>query len=219
MVLITGHRNWEADPITGPQRAMILKHKLATNVELNGFTKGQASVLISKFLDERKKNEPGLSASQAQIDLITLLVGRLGLDPEDYPLDNVTKKNASTMLTELKSYGDPVDPDLTEGIYMLDGEVFKLRQGEHKHFSVWRLVKLAEVELVSNGVRTHKWHRSNVRLARFSVSNRCTKEQAQAFAGATSTCIRCGVRLEETITQADGSPRWIGPVCAQKMGW
>lgn len=218
MATILSNRNWESDPVTGPQRALIKKLGLATDAEMRVMSKGQASVLISKALDEKGpvKSE---AASQPQINLIQTLIKRLDLDPADYPLEGLTKKSASVILTELKSQGDNVDPDLTEGVYMIDNTVYKLKTGSHGRFTPFRLVRLTEEKHVSNGVRTHEWHRSSIRLSRFSAAQKMTREQAQQFAGATGTCVRCGTKLEETITQADGSPRWIGPVCETKMGW
>lgn len=206
--------SWKLDPASDKQKGLLLKRGLITIEQLDTLTKGQASELIDKL--KKAEPEPEL-ASEAQISLIKKLAAKLG---NPAPADNLTKRQAFNLIRELKAQDENLWSQIEEGIYQYEGDIYRIKRYNAYQRVVSKLVALDEPEEVSNGVRTHKFLKvSSTIIRKFTPDHRLTREQAVQFASETSTCVRCGIRLEPTITQADGSPRFIGPVCETKMGW
>lgn len=208
------YRNWRIEPASDKQKGLLLKRGLVTQAQLETLTKGEASELIDRL--KATEPEPEL-ASEAQINLIKKLAAKLG-DPE--PSGNLTKHQAFIMIRDLKNQSETLSSQIAEGIYQFEGEIYRVKcYGAYQKVAS-KLTELDEPEEVSNGIRTHKFIRvSSLILRKFTPDHLVTREQAMQFASETNTCIRCGIHLEPTITQADGSPRFIGPICETKMGW
>jgi hypothetical protein len=218
MGMIPSTRSWESDPATEKQLGLIRKHNVVPPSELRNLTKGQASALIDRIKTSEPKGSPSELATEPQVRLIRTLCEEVGEPVPNF--ENLTKTNASIVITNLKIAGLATKPLVDEGLYILDSDVYKVKKSQETgNLYAVKLTLLAEPEYVSNGVRTHKFMHAPRVVNRLRPEHTMTKEQAVEFGQRTSTCVRCGTKLEETITQKDGSPRWIGPECQKKMGW
>lgn len=218
MGVVPSTRNWESDPATDGQKGVLRKYKVISEPEIQNITKGEASILIDRLFKQKKVNSAE-RATEAQFNLIKRLVNRQGEDLDALWSPSMTKYEANVLIRTLKSRGETLDPQLEEGLYVLDGDIFKIKKSRYDNLYALKLTRLVEAEYVSNGIRSYNFVRSSVGLTRFTAAHKMTREQAQAFGLATNVCVRCGRQLDPNIKNEDGSERWIGPDCEAKMGW
>jgi hypothetical protein len=215
--------NWESEPATQSQLSYITSRNMVPREQLRGITKGQAFNIIREWREAASTKEAGLGelASDAQVNYIKKLCSVLGENAGQFFIDGdgkIPKKKASQTITELKSRLDaPIETE--EGLYVVGTNVYKVKKSNWGHLNCYRLVKLDNPEYISNGVRTYKFVEDSSMIRALSKVPLMTREQAQEFAQETSCCVRCGIQLDPNITNEDGTKRWIGPICATKMGW
>lgn len=109
---------------------------------------------------------------------------------------------------------------LEEGAFYLIGtRVFRTHMGSSGRLFAKELIQLGVPEEASNGIRRFRWEYARGAIHQIRPDHRLTKEQAVMFGQHFSTCVRCGIALDPTITDRNGNRRYIGPVCEKKMGW
>lgn len=113
----------------------------------------------------------------------------------------------------------PAEPLVEGGFYLLGTRVFRLYKGSSGRLYAKELIELAVPEEASNGVRRFRWEYARGVINSIRPEHRMTKAQAEAFGQHFSTCVRCGIALDPTITDRHGSRRYIGPKCQAKLGW
>lgn len=220
--IIVTERLWESDPATHAQLDYIMRYQMIPREETRGLTKGRAKNIIQAFREKHDKKPLDQELStDAQINYIKKLCADLGLSAGTYIIESegrITKRRASVIITELKSQlTEPVKTQ--EGMYKVGTNVYKVKKNQWDELGCYKMIKLDVPEEVSNGIRTYKFVPDRSMLRALANVPRMSQDEAREFAADTSTCVRCGIQLEPTITNPDGSPRWIGPICQTKMGW
>lgn len=218
---ISSPHHWEHDPASQAQLKLIASRQIVPREQLKGLTKGQACNIIRDWKANYKAATTEELASDAQINYIKKLCSDLNLAAGPYFTDDngrITKRKAIGVITDLRSRLEaPVETK--EGLYKVGTNIYKVKTDRWGHLVCQKMVRLDMPEEVSNGVRTHKFVVEKNMLRSLANVPPLTMEEAKEFAAETSACIRCGMQLEPTITNPDGSPRWIGPICQTKMGW
>jgi Family of unknown function (DUF6011) len=103
-------------------------------------------------------------------------------------------------------------PPVTEdGIYVLDGQVYKVVSALHGSGRLYAKVLMpADVK----GARA-KWQYAKGAVYRLSSVDRMTPEQASEFGKLYGVCCSCGLPLTDERSIEHG----YGPTCAENHGW
>lgn len=156
----------------------------------------------------------------------TAFIGRLreerNLPATAMGLDNLSKKKASEMISELLAMPKPVPAthvdaapaakaETPEGMHMIGEDIFKVQRAVHGsgHLYAKRLVPghgygaKAKFEYAPGVLKT------------LSAATKMSLEKAKAFGALYGTCCVCG----RTLTNEESIAAGIGPVCAGKADW
>jgi hypothetical protein len=211
---------WESDPATQAQLEYITLRNMVPRDQLKGLTKGEAFNIIRAYKEQNKTPSEDL-ATDPQVNYIKKLCSELGIPAGTYFTSadgKIPKRRASVVITELKSrLSAPIET--TEGLYKVGMNIYKVKRDRWGSLVCQKMIKLTVPEEVSNGVRTHKFVTDSSMIRALANMPQMTMDEAKEFAQDSSACVRCGIALDPLITNEDGSKRWIGPVCQQKMGW
>jgi len=147
-------------------------------------------------------------ATSSQISYLESLATSRVISAELPVFTTLTKSEASALISELKNL--PYVPraprtsapasELTEGIYFVQGVVFKVKKS-----SAGRMYAL---KLVGSS-----WSYDSAHVRGLTLSHLITLEQASEFGIRTGVCAICGIPL----TNLDSLERGIGPVCARRF--
>lgn len=148
-------------------------------------------------------------ASSAQVRYITSLISERVADAEDAlawteALATAGVREASGMIETLKGMprSTPKAPEITEGMYVLDGEIYKVQRAVHGSGNLYaKHLTPSGFEYAAGVVR------------RLAGARPLTIEEAKAYGALYGTCAVCG----RTLTDEDSIAAGIGPVCASKF--
>jgi hypothetical protein len=105
-------------------------------------------------------------------------------------------------------------PDITEGYYLMDGEIYKVQPSKTTKGRIYASVLTETLDTDKNGVRKWKFQYSTGAIYKLAASgDRLTLDAAKNFSALTGTCAICGRHL----TDKDSVERGIGPVCIKKV--
>jgi hypothetical protein len=140
------------------------------------------------------------------------------------PLAELNKREASKLIDDLlklpkvsRTSAAPVE--LEDGMYLKDGEIFKVQHAIHgsgnQYAKKLRVVEEPERDdegdIVAPGKIVFDYAPGVVR--KLTAADRMTLEQAEEFGALYGTCVRCG----RTLTKEKSIARAMGPVCAGKL--
>lgn len=158
-------------------------------------------------------------ASDKQLDFIRALLIDTGRTVKpDFPWSKLSKTQASAMIdmliSEKKTKNVTKMAQLTEGMYLVDGVVYKVQisKSSGKPYAK-RLVKLHTPKVLKTKTITHTFEYAAGAVYKIKPENKMTLEQAAAFGVNTGTCCVCGALLTNDKSVKAG----IGPVCAKKF--
>jgi len=152
-------------------------------------------------------------ATEAQINFLIKLLAEKIEDPAK-SLDAIkwvnehklSKATASAKITEYmamptvrKAFSST--PELDEGMYLVNGDIFKVYHTQSGHLATKQLI---EGSFEYTGKRP---------LNSIKPEHRMTLDQAKEYGKVTGTCCNCG-RL---LTNEDSIEAGIGPICASKF--
>lgn len=202
---------------------------------LDNISKTAASALIDKLIDRPiKAGVPVKLASEKQINFLRKLIDEKAWElagGEDYaPIVNVqtgepvSAKSAGEAITWLLTLArKPVETtttvDLESGIYLHDGQVFKVYTNQARTRMLAKLLVLPEgwVDLSRNEREASdsqpQWIYQGVASRFVKADEKMTLEQAKEFGAIYGVCSNCG-RL---LTNEDSIEAGLGPICRNKF--
>lgn len=211
-----------------------------TRVDLNKQTKRHASNLITALKDMRKvptaQAQPKRFATERQVEYLVSLADRAGWEVEDTKITNPDGKTleltelavtvASELITRLrdlprapKARHNPNIKITSDGMYRLDGEVYKVQVAVHGsgHLYAKRLVIDAPAVRDAHGNITRPgqahYERDHTAIAKLRDEHRMTVADAKGFGDLYGMCMRCAA----TLTDEDSIAMGMGKVCAGKI--
>lgn len=152
-------------------------------------------------------------ASDAQIKFLrSLMIEKLDAEAGAAAVQwldthKLSKATASAKITKylalptVRRQSGGVFGDIEEGMYVLNGEIFKVYTTREGHLTTKQLV---EGKFEYTGQRP---------LNSIKSEHRMTLDEAKAYGKLTSTCCQCGRKLTDETSIAEG----IGPRCSGKI--
>lgn len=184
-------------------------------------TKTEASAEIDKRLkaapprpmsDKQEGYLRSLMAKKAPTADVENMVAVINAAPEP-------RKVASEMIDDLRNAPTVQVPDakeLEDGIYRLDGTIYKVYVTVHgaNQKAAKELVPVEGWTFETHGKKRATFeYRGKAPLRKLTSAHRLTLEQAQEFGQIYGMCCCCGATLTDETSIANG----IGPVCAKRF--
>lgn len=211
-----------------------------TRIDLAKQTKRHASNLITAIKPLPKQaaapTAPKRFATEKQVGYLVSLADRAGWEVEDTKITNPEGRSleltelAVTVASELierlkaaprapKARHNPNIKITSDGMYRLDGEVYKVQVAVHGsgHLYAKRLVIDAPATRDANGNITRPgqahYERDSSAIARLRDEHRMTVADAKGFGDLYGMCIRCAATLTDEESIAAGA----GRICRGKI--
>lgn len=165
--------------------------------------------------------QPGVSdepmATDAQKSYARSLADRKGIIPA-VDFDSLTRKQMSEIIEKYNAIADkPVatptvaDAKAIAGLYELDGSIYRMkkaRQGVHFYAELLTDADSGAFEYAQGMARKVP-----------AEGRKLSLEECEALSGIMGVCCMCSRELTATVDGVGPAARFIGPVCAGKMGF
>lgn len=157
-------------------------------------------------------------ASEPQRKYVTSLLAQRVHSYGDVDVTALSARDASAMITTLKAA--PCKPrEITPapsigkaeiGIYRLGDEIFRTQRARAGHYYMMRLTD----------IESGAWTYAPGALRRVMADGiKLTLAECEELSSKIGACCACGRTLTATVDGVGPAARFIGPVCARKMGF
>ena len=222
MTTTTIKRNYRKNPHTA-------RFLMAFHAGTNGLASDIEETAVEDLLDTIPETPADLR-TEAQVNFMDRLIEQIAaLDPKAGSkaaryTDGMTERglwtsgkngNASAWISrmiakvsELKAASKPAAPvELEDGIYELDGDLYKVVHAVHG--SGRQYAKVLVIEDGEGGT----WEMARGVVSRLRPEMKVSLERARELGRIYGVCVRCGA----TLTDEESIEAGIGPVCSGKM--
>lgn len=190
-------------------------------IDIDNISLAGARTMIDALLGCPERTNVVEPASDAQRRYLASLLAERAHEYGDVDVENIDRRRASNMIGALKAAprraveaaatATPVDVKIQIGIYALGDEIYRMRKartGSHLYAE-----RLTDEE-------TGAWEYARGMARRVpSEGRKLTLEECEALSLKVGGCCMCGRELTATVDGVGPAARFIGPVCASKMGY
>lgn len=174
---------------------------------------------VKRCYDSARAETNHIPPTEKQVEFIKKILTEREVPQRmlDVKVENLDRKAASRYIDDLlglpkkpvaqerRGFKDSGESGVTEGMYLVDGIVYKVQIAVH-----------GSGRLYAKVLRGNSFHYAPGMVYRLKPEQKMTLAQAKEFGSLYGTCCVCGRTLTDEVSIANG----IGPICGNRTdGW